>query len=73
MTQLLEKAFHEARKLPDDVQNALARHILDGLRSEWCWTEAFDRTTNEQWDTMAERVRGEIASGEIDPLTDLQP
>lgn len=71
MTQLLEEAFREAQKLPDDAQNALAQRILDEIRDEECWNEAFDRTTDEQWDAMAEQVRGEIASGEVEPLTDL--
>jgi len=33
MTQLLEKAFAEAAKLPEDEQNAVASRILEELRA----------------------------------------
>ena len=60
MTQLLEQAFREAQKLPDDAQNALAQLILDELQDEERWDEAFARTTDEQWDCIATQVRAEI-------------
>ncbi len=41
MTELLEKAFAEASKLPEDEQEALAAWILEELASERRWVEAF--------------------------------
>jgi hypothetical protein len=41
MTRLLEQAFGEANKLPEDEQDALARFILEELASERRWTRAF--------------------------------
>ena len=41
MTELLEKAFAEAVKLPEQEQEALATWILEELASERRWTEAF--------------------------------
>jgi len=41
MTTLLEKAFEEASRLPKTEQNALARWVLDELRSERAWEKAF--------------------------------
>ena len=40
MTQLLEKAFAEASKLPDDIQDSLATLMLEELESEQRWDQA---------------------------------
>jgi len=40
MTELLEKAFAEAAKLPDADQEALAAWILEELASDRRWQEA---------------------------------
>lgn len=41
MTELLQKAFAEASKLPEEEQNALARALLEELASERRWDELF--------------------------------
>jgi hypothetical protein len=41
MTELLEKAFVEASKLPMQEQDELAQWILDEIYSERRWDEAF--------------------------------
>jgi len=41
MTKLLEEAFAEAGKLPEQEQDALAAVILDELASERRWDQAF--------------------------------
>ena len=41
MTKLLEEAFAEASKLPEQEQDALAAVILEELASERCWDQAF--------------------------------
>jgi len=41
MTQLLERAFVEAAKLPAPDQNEFAEWILNALSSESRWAEAF--------------------------------
>lgn len=71
MTHLLEQAFQKARLLPAEVQDALAQRILDELRDEQTWSEAFARTSDEQWDRLAASVRNEVASGGTEPLDDL--
>jgi len=44
MTQLLEKAFVEAAKLPDEEQDALARAMLEELAAERRWDDLFGRS-----------------------------
>jgi len=41
MTQLLEKAFEDASKLPDIEQNTLAKWLLEELKAERKWDRTF--------------------------------
>lgn len=41
MTDLLQKAFAEASKLPPEEQEAIAQWLLQELESERRWDEAF--------------------------------
>ena len=41
MTKLLEKAFNEAARLSELEQNALAKWLLDELRSDKRWEKTF--------------------------------
>ena len=47
MTRLLEKAFEEASKLPDEDQDALAQELLDDLASEMRWAETFSKSQDK--------------------------
>ena len=42
MTQLLERAFSQAARLPEDEQDEFARHMLLELESEERWKDLFD-------------------------------
>lgn len=46
MTELLQEAFREASKLPDEEQQQLAAWILEELTSERRWGEAFARSAD---------------------------
>ena len=41
MTNLLERAFEEASRLPEVEQNALAKWVLEELHSERQWAKTF--------------------------------
>lgn len=41
MTKLLEKAFKNASKLPEIEQNVLAKWLLEELKAERKWDQAF--------------------------------
>ena len=47
MTQLLQKAFESAAKLPQEEQDKFARFLLAELESERQWTELFSRSESE--------------------------
>lgn len=40
MTKLLEKAFQEAQKLSDNLQNEIAQQLLIDIENELQWQEA---------------------------------
>ncbi|MFN8625585.1 MAG: hypothetical protein U0587_06320 [Candidatus Binatia bacterium] len=67
MTQLLDKAFAEAAKLPEDEQDALARAVLDELAGERRWDELFSQSQDVLGDLAAE-ARAEYRAGRSQKL-----
>ena len=63
MTQLLERAFEAASKLPDPEQDAVASFLLAELESERRWTEAFVSSQN-QLANLADEALREFKTGE---------
>ncbi len=73
MTQLLQKAFAEIEKLPEDTQDAVAARILADLADDRAWMERFEATSAEQWNRLATLAHQEIAAGETTPLEEVFP
>lgn len=73
MTELLEKAITEIKKLPADAQDAIAIRLLDEVTDEQAWAGSFAATTDTQWDQLADRVRRDIAMEKTTPLEDVFP
>jgi hypothetical protein len=73
MTELLQRAIAEIEKLPAERQDAIAARFLAEMADEHAWETSFGKTTDEQWDRMAEAVRHEIAAGAVVPLDELFP
>jgi len=67
MTKLLEKAFEDASRLPEEDQDALAEMLLLDLASEECWTEAFARS-QDKLAIMAKKAQGEFTDGRTKPV-----
>ena len=63
MTELLEKAFAEAAKLPESEQNSLANWLLSELDSEQRWQERLSASASVL-EQLAEYRAGE--SQELD-------
>ena len=72
MTKLLEKAFEEASRLPEVDQNALAKWVLDELRSERVWEKTFaeseDVLEKLADEAIAEKRRGKTIPLDLDRL-----
>lgn len=68
MTELLERVIAQLKTLPADEQDAIAARLLAEMEDEQIWKAQFESTTDDQWDRMAEMVRQEIATGDIEWL-----
>jgi hypothetical protein len=67
MTQLLEKAFKEASKLPVVDQNALAKWVLEELEAEKKWELMFAES-EDVLDKLADEALAEHKKGKTKPL-----
>jgi hypothetical protein len=64
MTQLLEQALSEVRKLSEPQQDAIAALILEELADERRWDEAFARS-QEPLARLAAKVREAVRAGRV--------
>lgn len=67
MTELLEKAFREAAKLPPEAQDAIAALLLAELESERRWDDLFARSQKELTKLADDALRDDDA-GETEDL-----
>jgi hypothetical protein len=67
MTELLERAFTEASKLPEKEQDAMAALLLEELSSEQRWEAAF-AASQPQLSKMAQAALREFQDGETRPM-----
>lgn len=69
MTELLQRAFAEASRLPEEEQDSFAEWLLDELASEQRWQTAFARSQGRLAE-LADEALGEFRAGrtrELDP------
>ena len=67
MTQLLERAFTEASRLPEPEQDAVASFLLAELESERRWADSF-ASSQDALARLADEALGEFAAGETLPM-----
>jgi hypothetical protein len=67
MTELLERAFTEASKLPEKEQDAMATLLLEELASEQRWEAAFASSSNP-FSEMARAALREFEAGKTRPM-----
>lgn len=70
MTELLEKAFAEAAKLPQEAQDMLARMLLDDLAAEEKWDETFAKSQGELA-ALADEALAEFQAGKTKKLEEI--
>ena len=69
MTKLLEKAFAEAAKLPQEAQDSLARFLLEELASEQKWDQVFTGSA----EMLSELAAAALAEDSAGRTTELDP
>lgn len=67
MTQLLEKALEEVRKLPASEQDALAAIVLEEFASEERGAQSF-ASSQEKLAKLAQEALAEYKAGRTKPL-----
>ena len=67
VTDLLEKALTEVKKLPPEEQDALAAILLQELAAEQRWTESFAKS-QDALEKLAQEALAEYRAGLTKPL-----
>jgi len=67
MTQLLEKAISEIKKLSSDEQDAIAAVLISELASERHWERAFDSSA-EQLSSLENEALDEYRADKTEPF-----
>jgi hypothetical protein len=67
MIKLLEEAIAEVNKLPEAQQEKMAQWILDTLRDEAKWDDAF-ASTQSQLEQLADKALADYLSGHTQEL-----
>ena len=67
MTDLLQRAYNEAAKLPPEEQDELARAVLRAIEDERSWDELFAQSQDLLAD-MADEEEAEYNAGKTEPL-----
>ena len=70
MTELLEKAFAEASKLPREAQDMLAQMLLADLAAEEKWEDAFAES-QDQLASLADEALADHRSGKTKDLKEI--
>lgn len=67
MTKLLEQAFAHASQLPAEEQDAFARFLLEELKGEARWAQAFSGSQDELA-SLAQEAAADYKAGRTKPL-----
>lgn len=67
MTDLLEKALSEVKKLPPEEQDALAAILMQELAAEQRWNESFAKSQDAS-EKLAQEALAEYHAGLTKPL-----
>ena len=67
MTDLLEKALNEVKKLPAAEQDAVAAILLQELGSEQRWSESF-ANSQDALEKLAQEALAEHRAGKSKPM-----
>lgn len=72
MTELMEQAFNKASALPDEMQNLIAKDLLNEIAWETQWDNVFQESQTQleemAREALQEHSRGETELQDIDRL-----
>jgi len=62
MTKLLQQAFERASSLPEDLQDQLAREVIDEIESELQWDSDFENS-QDQLHKLGKKALSDLKAG----------
>jgi hypothetical protein len=68
MGKLLERAIEEARRLPEDAQEAVGARLLEEIEDERRWDDLFSRPVSPALRRMMEEALEDYRAGRTEPL-----
>jgi hypothetical protein len=63
MTNLLTEAFKKAQNLPEDIQDELAKQLIEDIENEFQWQQTLSRPQNSILDELARQALNESSEG----------
>ncbi len=66
MNKMLQRAFSEAAKLPEDTQEAIASLLMEEIAAERGWDERF-ANTQDLLGELVRQAREDVARGDVLP------
>jgi len=59
MTNLLTEAFKKAQNLPEDIQDELAKQLIEDIENEFQWQQILSQPQNSILDELARKALNE--------------
>jgi len=59
MTNLLTEAFKKAQNLPEDIQDELAKQLIEDIENEFQWQQTLSQPQNSILDELARKALNE--------------
>ncbi|MCK4766399.1 MAG: hypothetical protein KAW12_29660 [Candidatus Aminicenantes bacterium] len=64
MTVLLKEAFERASKLPEELQDEIAKELLADIEAEECWDETLKKT-GDKLGKLADKALEDFKAGKF--------
>ncbi|RPH91285.1 MAG: hypothetical protein EHM73_03190 [Chroococcales cyanobacterium metabat2.561] len=63
MTNLLTEAFKKAQNLPENIQDELAKQLIEDIENEFQWQQTLSRPQNSILDELVRQALNESSEG----------
>ena len=68
MTNLLNEAFKKAQNLPEDVQDELAKQLIEDIENEYQWQQTLEQPQSSFLDELARKALNESSQGKTQKI-----
>ena len=68
MVNLLAEAFNKAQNLPDEVQNELAKQLIEDIENELNWQQTLSQVQSDKLEELAEKALRNSMNGKTQKI-----